>query len=157
MLTGDNEETAALIGETLGLDKVYANLLPQDKVSRLEEFLAQKSRKGTLIFTGDGVNDSPVLARADVGIAMGGLGSDAAIEAADVVIMDDNPIRLPEVIKIARSTMGVVSQNIWFSIGVKGAIMVLSVIGIGNMWIAVFGDVGVTLLVVLNSMRILKK
>ena len=157
MLTGDNEETAALIGETLGLDKVYANLLPQDKVSRLEELLAQKSRKGTLIFTGDGVNDSPVLARADVGIAMGGLGSDAAIEAADVVIMDDNPIRLPEVIKIARSTMSVVSQNILFSIGVKVAIMVLSAIGIGNMWIAVFGDVGVTLLAVLNSMRILKK
>jgi len=153
MLTGDNNSTAQVIAEELGMDKVYAELLPQDKVSKIEELLEEKDSK--VMFVGDGVNDSPVLARADVGVAMGALGSDAAIEAADVVIMDDKPSRLEDAIKISRKTMSIVYQNIIFSLGVKVGIMVLGTAGITNMWAAVFADVGVTFLAVLNSMRAL--
>lgn len=162
MLTGDNAETASIIAEDLGIDKVYSNLLPEDKMNRVKELIVEKTsgrknEKGTLMYVGDGINDSPVLASADVGVAMGALGSDAAIEAADVVIMDDKPSRLTDAIKVSRSTMHVVRQNIWISLAVKIAIMAFGTLGITNMWVAVFGDVGVTFLAVLNSMRILKK
>lgn len=162
MLTGDNAETASIIACDLGIDKVYSNLLPEDKVNYVKELIAEKrtvveKEKGTVMYVGDGINDSPVLACADVGVAMGALGSDAAIEAADVVIMDDKPSRLTDAINVSRSTMAVVNQNIWISLGVKIAIMVLGTIGITNMWAAVFGDVGVTFLAVLNATRILKK
>ena len=153
MLTGDTHATAQIVADNLGIDSVYADLLPEDKVSIVEKLL----KSHAVMFIGDGINDSPVLARADVGIAMGALGSDAAIEAADVVIMDDKPSRLVDAIKISRRTMRAVYQNIVFSIGVKIAIMVLSAVGIGNMWLAVFGDVGVCLLAVANSAKVLKK
>ena len=160
MLTGDREENARLVAENLGIDKVYAELLPEDKVHKVEELmndsLASKNH-APLIFVGDGINDSPVLARADAGIAMGALGSDAAIEAADVVLMDDKPSRLIDAIKISRRTMSVVWQNIYTSIGIKVAIMALNAIGLGNMWLAVFGDVGVCILAVGNAARVLKK
>ena len=163
MLTGDGKESAQSVAKNLGIDTVYANLLPEDKVQKIEEVMnAGLSRRTgndghNVIFIGDGINDSPVLARADAGIAMGALGSDAAIEAADVVIMDDKPSRLIDAIKISRRTMRAVWQNIYFSIGVKVGIMILSAVGIGNMWIAVFGDVGVCLLAVGNAARVLKK
>lgn len=160
MLTGDTKATAQVVAENLGIDEVYADLLPENKVAKVEELMnatgVERSRN-TLIFVGDGINDSPVLARADAGIAMGALGSDAAIEAADVVIMDDKPSRLIDAIKISRKTMKAVWQNIYFSIGVKVAIMLLGALGIGNLWLAVFGDVGVCLLAVANSSRVLKK
>lgn len=154
MLTGDSKAVAEKVAADVGIDTVFAELLPQDKVSRVEALLAQKS--GKVLFVGDGVNDSPVLARADVGVAMGALGSDAAIEAADVVIMDDKPSRLAVAIKIARRTVRIVWQNIVFALSVKIAIMVLGTAGIANMWAAVFGDVGVTALCVLNAMRLLR-
>lgn len=160
MLTGDRAENARLVAENLGIDTLYADLLPEDKVQKVEELMNDSlySKKFTpLIFVGDGINDSPVLARADAGIAMGALGSDAAIEAADVVLMDDKPSRLVTAIKISRSTMNTVWQNIYISIGIKIAIMLLNAIGFGNMWLAVFGDVGVCILAVANSARILKK
>lgn len=153
MLTGDTAATAQIVAENLGIDTVYADLLPEDKVSKVEELIGTDK----LIFVGDGINDSPVLARADAGIAMGALGSDAAIEAADVVIMDDKPSRLIDAIKISRRTMNAVWQNIYASIGVKVAIMLLSAVGIGNMWLAVFGDVGICILAVANAARVLKK
>ena len=160
MLTGDTKATAQVVAENLGIDEVYADLLPENKVQQVETLMkgtgVERSRN-TLIFVGDGINDSPVLARADAGIAMGALGSDAAIEAADVVIMDDKPSRLIDAIKISRKTMKAVWQNIYFSIGVKVAIMLLGALGIGNLWLAVFGDVGVCLLAVANSSRVLKK
>ena len=160
MLTGDRAENARLVAENLGIDTVYAELLPEDKVHKVEEImndsLASKNH-APLIFVGDGINDSPVLARADAGIAMGALGSDAAIEAADVVLMDDKPSRLIDAIKISRRTMNVVWQNIYASIGIKVAIMALNAIGLGNMWLAVFGDVGVCILAVGNAARVLKK
>lgn len=160
MLTGDTKATAQVVAENLGIDEVYADLLPENKVQQVETLMkgtgVERSRN-TLIFVGDGINDSPVLARADAGIAMGALGSDAAIEAADVVIMDDKPSRLIDAIKISRRTMSAVWQNIYISIGVKVAIMILGAVGIGNMWLAVFGDVGVCLLAVANSSRVLKK
>ena len=152
MLTGDTKETADVVAENLGIDEVYAELLPEGKVQKVEGLM-----NDTLIFIGDGINDSPVLARADAGIAMGALGSDAAIEAADVVIMDDKPSRLINAIKISRRTMNAVWQNIYFSIGIKVAIMILGAVGLGNMWLAVFGDVGVCLLAVGNASRVLKK
>ena len=154
MLTGDGERAAVQTGALLGIDRVYAHLLPQDKVERLEALLAEKS--GTVLFAGDGVNDAPVLARADVGVAMGALGSDAAIEAADVVIMDDRPSRLADAIRISRRTVAVVWQNIVFALGVKAAVMVLGALGIAGLWIAVFGDVGVAFLCVLNALRLLR-
>jgi Cd2+/Zn2+-exporting ATPase len=157
MLTGDNRTVASKISKELGLDEVYAELLPDQKVERLEFLEAQKSSKGKLVFVGDGINDAPVLARADIGIAMGGVGSDAAIEAADVVIMTDEPSKIVTAIKIARKTRTIVMQNIVFALGIKAILLVLIAMGIGTMWEAVFGDVGVTLLAVLNSMRALKK
>lgn len=149
MLTGDDETVARQVGAELGIDKVYAKLLPAQKVDAVEKLLAD----GTLAFVGDGINDAPVLARADVGIAMGALGSDAAIESADIVLMDDNPYKLCTAIRIARKTMRIVRQNIWFALLVKAVILVLSACGIANMWIAMFGDVGVMVLAVLNSIR----
>lgn len=161
MLTGDAKPAAEIVRKRLGIDNVYADLLPEDKVSKVDELitsLEKKSgkRKNSLMFVGDGINDSPVLARADVGVAMGGFGSDAAIEAADVVIMDDKPSRLIDAIKISRKTMGVVYQNIVFSIGIKAFIMLLNATGIGNLWLAVFGDVGVCFIAVLNAARLSK-
>lgn len=150
MLTGDNRTIAGTIGNRIGIDKVYSELLPADKVSQLEKLLDQK-----VAFVGDGINDAPVLARADLGIAMGGLGSDAAIEAADVVIMDDQPAKIPTAIKIARKTMRIVKQNIVFAIGVKVFVLILGALGLASMGAAVFADVGVTVLAVLNAMRCL--
>lgn len=158
MLTGDNQKTAKIVAGELGIDRLFAGLLPEDKVNRVKELIEQKTqKKGSLVYVGDGINDSPVLACADVGVAMGALGSDAAIEAADVVIMDDKPERLIDAIKISRSTMAVVWQNVVLSLGIKVAIMVLGTLGVTGMWLAVFGDVGVTFFAVLNAMRILRK
>ena len=158
MLTGDNQKTAQIVAGELGIDRLFAGLLPEDKVNRVKELIEQKTqKKGSLVYVGDGINDSPVLACADVGVAMGALGSDAAIEAADVVIMDDKPERLIDAIKISRSTMEVVWQNVVLSLGIKVAIMVLGTLGVTGMWLAVFGDVGVTFFAVLNAMRILRK
>ena len=153
MLTGDNRKTAEKVASDLGVDTVYAELLPEDKVTRVEELLSSGEK---VLFAGDGINDSPVLARADVGVAMGALGSDAAIEAADVIIMDDRPSRLATAINIARATVRVVHQNIIFALGIKGAVMVFGAAGIANMWFAVFGDVGVCFLCILNALRLLR-
>lgn len=155
MLTGDRKEVAEGVGKRLGLDAVYAQLLPGDKVDRVEELLNQET-KGKLAFVGDGINDAPVLARADIGVAMGGIGSDAAIEAADVVLMKDDPIALANAISISKKTKRILWQNIVFSLGVKIAVLILTVFGLSNMWMGVFADVGVTLLAVINSMRALK-
>ena len=155
MLSGDRRAAAEAVASMLGLDEVRAELLPADKVACVEELLARQT-SGKLAFVGDGINDAPVLSRVDVGIAMGSMGSDAAIEAADIVIMDDNLGKIPAVIRLARRTMGIVRQNIAFAIGVKILIMVLGAVGIANMWMAVFGDVGVAVLAILNSMRTLR-
>lgn len=155
MLTGDNKSVAARVAENLGLDKVYAELLPHHKVEKVELLEKEKKSKGKLVFVGDGINDAPVLARADIGVAMGGLGSDAAIEAADVVLMTDEPAKLVSAIKIAKKTKSIVWQNIVFALGVKVIVMALGAIGIATMWAAVFADVGVALIAVLNSMRAL--
>ena len=161
MLTGDRKAVGEAVGQELGLDHVYTDLLPQDKVEKVEELLAEldhhgrQQDKAELAFIGDGINDAPVLARADVGIAMGSMGSDAAIEAADVVIMDDDLARIPIVIRIARRTVAISTQNIVFALFVKILILVLTAFGLTNMWIAVFGDVGVAVLCILNSMRLL--
>ena len=156
MLTGDREEVARDVAGRLGLDAYHAALLPADKVSYLEQLLASKPAGRSLAFVGDGINDAPVLKRADVGIAMGGLGSDAAIEAADVVLMDDKPTKIATAIAIARRTLRIARQNIWFAVGVKVAILALATVGLGSMWMAVFADVGVTVLAVLNAMRALR-
>ncbi|WP_264175010.1 heavy metal translocating P-type ATPase [Clostridium sp. CS001] len=156
MLTGDNKDIASNIGKKLGVDEVYSELLPHEKVEKLETLDKQKSPKGKIVFVGDGINDAPVLARADIGIAMGGVGSDAAIEAADIVIMTDEPSKIAEAIKIAKKTKSIVMQNIIFALSVKIVILVLAVFGISTMWEAVFGDVGVALIAVLNSMRAMK-
>lgn len=156
MLTGDAKAVGEAVGQQLGVDEVYAELLPQHKVERLEELEAGKSPKEKMVFVGDGINDTPVLARADVGVAMGGLGSDAAIEAADVVIMTDEPSRLASAIRIAKRTRMIVWQNIGFALGVKVIFLLLGVFGIATMWEAVFSDVGVTVLAVLNAMRVLR-
>nr|WP_291640890.1 heavy metal translocating P-type ATPase [Clostridium sp.] len=156
MLTGDNKDIALSIGRSLGVDEVYSELLPHEKVEKLERLDKQKSSKGKIVFVGDGINDAPVLARADIGIAMGGVGSDAAIEAADIVIMTDEPSKIAEAIKIAKKTKKIVMQNIVFALSVKLVILVLAVLGISTMWEAVFGDVGVALIAVLNSMRAMK-
>jgi Cd2+/Zn2+-exporting ATPase len=153
ILTGDNSLTGNAIGRELGVDRVYAELLPQEKVAALEALEQEKGAGGKLIFVGDGINDAPVLARSDVGIAMGGLGSDAAIEAADVVLMTDEPSKTAEAVRIARRTRIIVWQNIIFALGVKAVILVLGALGIATMWAAVFGDVGVTLIAILNAMR----
>lgn len=153
MLTGDREEVAASVAKQLSLDEFHAQLLPGDKVERVEALLAAESGKGKLAFVGDGINDAPVLTRADVGIAMGAMGSDAAIEAADVVLMDDKPSNISRAIRVARKTMAIVWQNIIFALGVKLLILVLAALGIANMWLAVFGDVGVAIIAILNAMR----
>ena len=156
MLTGDREEVARDVASRLGLDAYHAALLPADKVSYLEQLLASNPDGRSLAFVGDGINDAPVLKRADVGIAMGGLGSDAAIEAADVVLMDDKPTKIATAIAIARRTLHIARQNIWFAIVVKAAILGLATVGLGTMWLAVFADVGVTVLAILNAMRALR-
>ena len=153
MLTGDSKAVGKKIGELLGLDEVYSELLPADKVERMEYFEKQKSQRGKIIFVGDGINDAPVLARADIGIAMGGLGSDAAIEAADIVIMTDEPSKIPTAIKIAKRTRNIVWQNISFSLGVKLIFLIMGAFGLANMWEAVFADVGVTIIAVINAAR----
>ncbi len=155
MLTGDNEVIGKKVASDLGLDDFKAGLLPQDKVKEIEKELENKSRKQKVVFVGDGMNDAPVLARADVGIAMGGLGSDAAIEAADVVIMTDEPSKIAKAIRISRKTMGIVRENIVFALGVKALVLILSVFGLASMWAAVFADVGVAVLAILNSVRAL--
>ena len=159
MLTGDEKNTATFVAENLGIDEVYAELLPGDKVSKVEELIdstKRKNPKGCLAFTGDGINDAPVITRADVGIAMGAIGSDAAIEAADIVIMDDDPIKIARAIKISKHSLRIVRQNITFSIGIKAACLILGAVGIANMWIAIFADVGVMILAVLNAIRALR-
>lgn len=155
MLTGDNKSIGSKVAKELGLDKVYAELLPADKVEKLEELFSQKSKKGKLAFVGDGINDAPVLARADIGIAMGGLGSDAAIEAADVVIMTDEPSKIATTMKISKKTLKISHQNIVFAIGIKIIVLILSAFGITTMWAAIFADVGVTIIAVLNAFRAL--
>lgn len=155
MLTGDNKSIGSKVAKDLGLDKVYAELLPADKVEKLEELFSQKSKKGKLAFVGDGINDAPVLARADIGIAMGGLGSDAAIEAADVVIMTDEPSKIATTMKISKKTLKIAHQNIVFAIGIKIIVLILSAFGITTMWAAIFADVGVTIIAVLNAFRAL--
>jgi Cd2+/Zn2+-exporting ATPase len=155
MLTGDRAEVGEDVAHKLGIDDYYTQLMPNDKVDHVERLLTEKSADKALAFVGDGINDAPVLARADVGIAMGGLGSDAAIEAADVVLMDDKPTKIAKAINIARRTLGIARQNVWFAIGVKLAVLVLATLGVATMWMAVFADVGVTVLAVLNSMRAL--
>ena len=155
MLTGDKKSVAEHVAGELGIDQVYSELLPADKVSRVEELLANKKNKEMLCFVGDGINDAPVLTRADIGIAMGSLGSDAAIEAADVVLMDDDPLKISKAIKIARKCIGIVHQNIIFALGVKAICLILGAIGIANMWLAIFADVGVMVIAVLNAIRAL--
>ena len=155
MLTGDSKRVADQVAEELGIQEVYSELLPADKVSRVEELLNQKSEKAKLAFVGDGINDAPVLSRADIGIAMGALGSDAAIEAADIVLMDDDPLKISKAIKIARKCIRIVYENIYFAIGIKILCLILGALGIANMWMAIFADVGVMIIAVLNAIRTL--
>ena len=157
MLTGDNQKSGEDTAAKLGIDEVYCNLLPADKVSKVEELLSNKGAKEYLAFAGDGINDAPVLSRADIGIAMGALGSDAAIEAADVVLMDDNPLKISKAVKIAKKCLTIVYENIFFAIGVKVVCLGLGAVGLANMWMAIFADVGVTVIAVLNSIRNLQK
>ncbi|MBO4706877.1 MAG: cadmium-translocating P-type ATPase [Spirochaetaceae bacterium] len=157
MLTGDNQKSGEETASGLGIDEVYCNLLPGDKVTKVEELLGSKGAKENLAFVGDGINDAPVLSRADVGIAMGALGSDAAIEAADVVLMDDNPLKIVKAMKVAKKCLRIVYENIFFAIGVKVVCLGLGAVGIANMWMAIFADVGVTVIAVLNSIRNLQK
>ncbi len=155
MLTGDAKKVADQVGAELGLDEVCSELLPADKVEKVEELIREKSDREKLAFVGDGINDAPVLGRADIGIAMGAMGSDAAIEAADVVLMDDDPLQIPKAIKISRKCLGIVYQNIVFAIGIKLICLVLGALGIANMWLAIFADVGVMIIAVLNAIRAL--
>ena len=155
MLTGDAKNVAEQVADELGIDEVYSGLLPGDKVSKVEELLEAKGVKEKLVFVGDGINDAPVLSRADIGIAMGALGSDAAIEAADVVLMDDDPLKIATAIRIARKCLGIVYQNIYFAIGIKVVCLILGAVGIANMWLAIFADVGVMIIAVLNAIRAL--
>jgi Cd2+/Zn2+-exporting ATPase len=155
MLTGDHRRSAEAVAGELGIDEFHAELLPADKVQRVETLLGARREGDMLAFVGDGINDAPVLSRVDVGIAMGSLGSDAAIEAADVVIMDDDIRKIPATVRLARKTMRIVRQNIVFALSVKAVILVLGAVGIANMWMAVFGDVGVSVIAILNSMRML--
>ena len=156
MLTGDSSAAAYAVAESLGIDEVHSGMLPGDKVAKVEELLGTLGPKEKLAFTGDGINDAPVLSRADIGIAMGALGSDAAIEAADVVLMDDNPMQIPRAIRISRKCMRIVYENIVFAIGVKIVCLVLAALGIANMWLAIFADVGVMVIAVLNAIRALR-
>ena len=155
MLTGDASPVAKAVAKELGIDEYYSELLPGDKVAKVEEILTAKDEKEKLAFVGDGINDAPVLARADIGIAMGAMGSDAAIEAADVVLMDDNPLKIAKAIKISRKCLRIVKQNIWLAIGIKVICLILGAVGLGNMWLAILADVGVMILAVLNAIRAL--
>ena len=155
MLTGDSRKVAEHVAADLGIDEVYADLLPGDKVAKVEELLEQKTERGKLAFVGDGINDAPVLSRADIGIAMGAMGSDAAIEAADIVLMDDDPMKIAKAIKISRKCLRIVYENIWFAIGIKLICLVLGAAGLANMWLAIFADVGVMIIAVLNAIRAL--
>ena len=155
MLTGDERHVGENVAKKLNIDRVYSELLPQDKVSKVEELLKDKKEDEVLAFVGDGINDAPVLSLADIGIAMGALGSDAAIEAADVVLMDDDPLKIAKAIKIAKKCMRIVYENIFFAIGIKVACLILTAIGIANMWIAIFADVGVMVICVFNAIRAL--
>lgn len=155
MLTGDAKEVADAVAKELGIDQVRSELLPADKVQNVEELLLENKGNGNLAFVGDGINDAPVLTRADIGIAMGAMGSDAAIEAADVVLMDDDPMKISQAIRISRKCLSIVNQNTWFSIGIKLVVLLLGAVGIANMWFAIFADVGVMILAVLNAMRAL--
>ena len=155
MLTGDARPVAESVAAQLGIDEVHAELLPADKVTRVEELLAKQGRNERLAFVGDGINDAPVLSRADIGIAMGAMGSDAAIEAADIVLMDDDPLKIAKAIKISRKCLAIVKENIWFAIGIKVACLLLGAVGLANMWAAIFADVGVMILAVLNAIRAL--
>ena len=155
MLTGDAKEVADAVAKELGIDQVRSELLPADKVQNVEELLMENKGNGNLAFVGDGINDAPVLTRADIGIAMGAMGSDAAIEAADVVLMDDDPMKISQAIRISRKCLSIVNQNTWFSIGIKLVVLLLGAVGIANMWFAIFADVGVMILAVLNAMRAL--
>ncbi len=157
MLTGDRKQVADTVAKELGIDEVHSELLPADKVSRVEELLLKKGKNETLAFVGDGINDAPVLTRADIGIAMGSMGSDAAIEAADVVLMDDDVRKIASIVRISRKTLSIVKQNIVFALGVKAIVLLLGAFGAANMWEAVFADVGVSVIAILNSMRALKE
>ena len=157
MLSGDQKEIVEKVANELGIDEYHAQLLPADKVDRVEKLLEQKSEKDKVAFVGDGINDAPVLTRADIGIAMGSMGSDAAIEAADVVLMDDDVTKIASVVKISRKTLSIVKQNIVFALGVKALVLILGAFGVANMWEAVFADVGVSVIAILNSMRTLKE
>ncbi len=156
MLTGDDELVAEDISVQLGITEVHGNLLPEDKLSQVEKLLETK-KKGFLMFVGDGINDAPVLRRSDLGIAMGAMGSDAAIEAADVVLMDDNLRSLPLAVSIARQTMAIARQNIVFALGIKIIVMLLGALGVANMWMAVFADVGVAIICILNACRLMMR
>ena len=156
MLTGDRKNVGESVAKELNIDEVYTELLPDGKVEKVEGLLKQKSTKGKLAFVGDGLNDAPVLAISDIGIAMGGLGSDAAIEAADIVIMTDEPSKISTAIKISKKTMGIVKQNIIFALAVKILVLILAAFGLSTMWEAVFADVGVSVLAILNSLRALR-
>ena len=156
VLVGDAKAVGENVAQRLGLDEVYTELLPADKVSHMEQLLFQTSGKGKLAFVGDGINDAPVLARADIGIAMGGLGSDAAIEAADVVIMTDEPSKIAAAMRISRKTLRIVRQNIVFALGIKAIVLVLGAAGFASMWAAVFADVGVSVIAILNAVRALQ-
>ena len=156
MLTGDSNAAAQRVAKELKLDQVKSELLPGDKVNAVEELLAAKAPKEVLAFVGDGINDAPVLSRADIGVAMGALGSDAAIEAADIVLMDDNPMKLALAVKISRKCLRIVYENIVFALAVKAICLALGAVGIANMWIAIFADVGVMVLAVLNAIRCLQ-
>ncbi|MGN0396681.1 MAG: heavy metal translocating P-type ATPase [Candidatus Fimimorpha sp.] len=155
MLTGDSRTVADVVAQTLGIDEVHSELLPADKVSKVEQLLSQRPAQAKLAFVGDGINDAPVLSRADIGIAMGAMGSDAAIEAADIVLMDDDPMKISKAIKISRKCLRIVYENIWFAIGVKLLCLILGAFGIANMWLAIFADVGVMIIAVLNAIRTL--
>jgi Cd2+/Zn2+-exporting ATPase len=156
MLTGDRQKTAAKVAEQIGIDEYRSDLLPADKVVQVEKLLDEKGDKESLAFVGDGINDAPVLSRADIGIAMGGLGSDAAIEAADIVLMDDDPSKIALAMKISRKTLTIVKENIVFALVVKFVCLVLGAFGIANMWMAIFADVGVMVIAVLNATRALR-
>ena len=156
MLTGDRKNIGEAVAKELGIDKVYAELLPDGKVEKVEELLKTKSPKGKLAFVGDGINDAPVLAMADIGIAMGGLGADSAIEAADIVIMTDQPSKIISAMKLSKKTMRIVKENIIFAIAVKVLVLILTAFGLSSMWQAVFADVGVSIIAILNALRALR-